>query len=39
LAIPTKLKFDARLLKTDNYLYSLKEINWDLNNDGDKETN
>ncbi len=39
LAIPTKLKFDARLLKTDNYLYSLKEINWDLNNDWDKETN
>jgi|GEM_PF-1295143 len=34
-----KLKFDARLLKIDNYLYFLKEINWDLNNDGDKEAN
>lgn len=38
LWIPTKLKFDARLLKTDNYLYFLKEINWDFNNDGDKDT-
>lgn len=39
LGIPMKLKFDARLLKIDNYLYFLKEINWDLNNDGDKEAN
>ena len=29
LPIPTKLKFDARLLRSDNLVYSLKKVEWD----------
>lgn len=32
---PTKLSFDARAIKADNLLYSLDEITWDLDSDGD----
>lgn len=34
LGVPTNLEFDGRNLKTDNdFNYSLKEINWDFDND------
>jgi PKD repeat protein len=38
LAVPTKLKFDAKLLKTDDILYKLDSVSWDLddNNTYDK---
>ncbi len=33
--VPTELKFDARFVKADNLLYTLKEVSWDYNSDGD----
>jgi PKD repeat protein len=35
IAIPTKLKLDARFVKTINSLYTLKKVNWDFNSDWD----
>jgi len=33
LGIPTTLKLDARLVKAENLIYSLKEVTWDFGND------
>ena len=33
LAIPTKLKFDARLVRSDDILYKLESVSWDINDD------
>jgi len=33
--IPTHLELDARLIKADNLLYTLKEVEWDYNSDWD----
>ena len=33
LGIPTKLKLDARLVKSDNLTYSLQEVSWNLDKD------
>ncbi len=32
LGIPTKLKFDARFVRPENLIYSLKEVSWDFGN-------
>jgi hypothetical protein len=32
LAVPTKLKFDARYMKAENDIYTLDEVTWDLDN-------
>ena len=33
LGVPTKLKLDARLIRSDNLLYSLKKVEWDFGDD------
>lgn len=33
LNVPTKLKFDARFIRTDNIFYTLTSVSWDLNDD------
>jgi hypothetical protein len=33
LNVPTKLKLDARLIRTDNIFYKLDSVSWDLNDD------
>jgi len=33
LAIPTKLQFNARFIKSDKPLYTLDKVDWDYNND------
>ena len=33
LAVPTKLKFDARLVRSDDILYKLESVSWDINDD------
>jgi len=33
--IPTKIKLDARLIRANNPLYSLKKVDWDYNSDWD----
>jgi PKD repeat protein len=33
--VPTNLKFDARFLRSDNLLYTLKKVDWDYNSDWD----
>jgi hypothetical protein len=33
LAAPTKLKLDAKFIRTDNIFYKLNEVSWDLNDD------
>jgi len=33
--IPTSLKFDARFVKSNNLLYNLKSVSWDVNSDWD----
>ena len=35
IGTPTTLKLDARFIRADNLLYTLKEVNWDFNSDGD----
>ena len=35
IVTPTTLKLDARFIRADNLLYTLKEVNWDFNSDGD----
>ncbi|QFR39675.1 PKD domain-containing protein [Candidatus Gracilibacteria bacterium 28_42_T64] len=35
IGIPTQLGLDARLIKADNLLYTLKKVEWDYNSDGD----
>lgn len=35
LWIPNKMKFDARFLKADSTMYSLKNVEWDYNSDWD----
>jgi PKD repeat protein len=37
IGTPTTLKLDARFIRADNLLYTLKEINWDFNSDGDTD--
>jgi len=34
LGIPTTLKLDARLVSPENFIYSLKEVSWDFENNG-----
>lgn len=36
--IPSELKIDSKNIKTDNHLYKLKEVSFDLNNDSIYET-
>ena len=40
LAVPTKLKFDTRLIRSEDILYKLDSVSWDINDDGvfDKTT-
>ena len=33
LDVPTKLKLDARLIRTDDIFYKLESVSWDLNDD------
>ncbi len=33
LAAPTKIKLDAKFIRTDNIFYKLNEVSWDLNDD------
>ena len=33
LDVPTKLKFDARLIRTDDIYYKVESVSWDLNDD------
>ena len=35
IGTPTTLKLDARFIRADNLLYTLKEVNWDFNSYGD----
>lgn len=37
LWVPAKIRFDTRLLRTDNPLYTLKEVKWDIGDDGDND--
>jgi hypothetical protein len=33
IAVPTEIKLDARFIKTNNLLYTLKKVSWDYNSD------
>jgi uncharacterized protein (UPF0128 family) len=33
IGTPTTIKLDARFIRADNLLYTLKEVNWDFNSD------
>ncbi len=35
IGVPTTLKLDARFVKADNLLYTLKKVDWDYNSDWD----
>lgn len=34
LGIPTLIKLDARKVRAENVIYSLREVSWDIGNDG-----
>ncbi|MDQ7010088.1 MAG: PKD domain-containing protein [Candidatus Gracilibacteria bacterium] len=34
LNVPTKIKLDARLIRSDDILYKLDSVSWDINDDG-----
>ncbi|MDD2871982.1 MAG: PKD domain-containing protein, partial [Candidatus Gracilibacteria bacterium] len=37
IGVPTKLTLDARFIKTNNILYTLKKVSFDYNSDGDMD--